>query len=635
MKKNMFTVSDKFWGRYQTLVSDFVIPYQRQILGDEIEGIEKSHAIENFKIAAGESEGEFYGMVFQDSDVAKWIEAASYSLMLKENKELDSELDEMIRIIAKAQCEDGYLNTYFTVKEKDHKWQNLHECHELYCSGHMIEAGVAHFLATGKESLLNIVKKNADHIYDTFIIAKRRGVPGHPEIELALVKLFEVTADEKYLELSAYFLNERGTLPEFFEEESKMRDWKHFGMDPMDKLYAQSYAPVRKQMDAVGHAVRAVYLYTGMAGVAKEKNDEELFTACKTLWKSITDKRMYVTGAIGSTAIGEAFTGDYELPNDTAYCETCASVGLIFFAKKMIELFSRPSSEYADIIERALYNTVLAGMSMDGKRFFYVNPLEVNPEYAGKLHGFKHVLPERPEWFGCACCPPNVARLITSLNQYIYSVNNDRVFAHLYVGGEYNLENEFGVNIITKTDYPKTGVINYEILPSKPEVDFKFAIRVPEWSKDYSLKINGEISELPLENGYIYIDIKLLEAVNITLTLDMTPKIIYSNLLVTENSGANAVQRGPLVYCIEGVDNDMDLSGLRIDVNGKITEKIIEDKNLLEYIELEIDGFKLEGEKSLYSYMAPKKSSKKLKAIPYYLWNNRGLNEMKVWIPKD
>jgi DUF1680 family protein len=402
-------IQDEFWTPFQKLVKNVVVPYQQAVLEDKIEGVEKSGAIQNFRIAAGLAEGDFYGMVFQDSDVAKWLEAVAYSLELEPNTELEAYADEIIEIIGKAQQPDGYLNTYFTIKDPDRRWQNLQECHELYCAGHMIEAAVAYYEATGKKKFLTIVQRMADHICNRFGPDKHRGIPGHQEIELALLKLYRATGEGRYRDLAGYFLDERGTEPNFFAEESEKRQWNHFGIDPEDRLYAQNHAPVREQNTAEGHSVRAMYMYTAMADYAAETGDAAMANACRALFNNVANKRMFITGGIGSTVEGEAFSIDYDLPNDITYNETCASVGLVFFTRKMLDL--EPDANYADVMEKALYNGVLSGMQLDGKKFFYVNPLEVIPGVSGKLAGYKHVKPVRPGWYACACCPPNVARL--------------------------------------------------------------------------------------------------------------------------------------------------------------------------------------------------------------------------------
>ncbi len=370
-------LDDPFWSRYIVLIRDVVIPYQYEALHDRIAGVEPSHSVANFRIAAGLEEGEFHGFVFQDSDVAKWLEAAAYSLTIAYDRKLDEQVDAMIDLVAAAQQPDGYLNTYFTIKEPDKRWTNLTDCHELYCAGHMIEAAVAHFRATGKRKLLGVACRFADYIDTVFgpEDGQIHGYDGHQEIELALIKLYEVTKEQRYLRLSQYFLDERGREPAFFVMEWERRGKSSFYASPSrrpDIAYHQSHLPVREQRVGVGHSVRAVYMYTAMADMAARTQDEALLEACRHLWNNTVHKQMYITGGIGSTHHGEAFTTDYDLPNDTVYAETCASIGLIFFAQRMLQL--SPRSEYADVMERALYNNVLGSMAQDGQHFFLCKP---------------------------------------------------------------------------------------------------------------------------------------------------------------------------------------------------------------------------------------------------------------------
>ena len=650
-----FKLEDSFLGEYEKLIKDVVIPYQEKAIKDEIPEAEKSGAVHNFELAAkviegGECEEPFYGMVFQDSDVAKWIEAAAYSIAMTPDPNLEKRVDDLITLIGSAQHADGYLNTYFTVKSPEKRWTNLCEAHELYCAGHMIEAAVAYFEATGKAALLQIMKKMADHIYQHFVVEKWEGYPGHPEIELALMRLYDVTKEEKYLELAAHFINVRGVDPEFYIKEAKKRDWQVWGNDPTDFEYAQNQAPVRQLKEATGHSVRAVYLYSGMAALAAVKMDKELENACKTLWKNIVTKRMYITGGIGSTNLGEAFTKDYHLPNDTAYSETCASIGLIFFAKRLLEIEAK--GEYADIMEQALYNCVLAGMQLDGTKFFYVNPLEVLPGISGEVATHKHALPQRPKWFGCACCPPNVARLLASLPNYIWSETKDAVFAHLFVGGSLNLLDTKGIFIEAKTGYPFEGNISYKIKETKENKACKFAVRLPQWSRNTSVFFNGNevysSEEGKLENviahtgntniyndnGYLYLERVFCKGDEILLKLDMRPKKIYANKAVAAESGKVAITRGPLVYCAEGVDNDNDILGLTIDSDASPTDGDQPDKNL-QIIPVKITGKRIADSEILYSATRPQRETTTITFIPYYMWGNRGLNEMRVWLPEQ
>lgn len=479
--------SDGFIGKYQRLIKETVIPYQYSVLCDQAPDTEKSHVVQNFinagKAVKGEDAGDgFYGMVFQDSDAAKWLEAVAYSLSVIPDKNLEETADKLIDIIAEAQDADGYLNTYFTLKDKEKRWTNLLEGHELYCAGHMMEAACAYYEATGKKKLLDVMMKNAEHIYRRFITEKHEGFPGHPEVELALMKMYHTTGNKLCLELAEHFINVRGQNPDFYKTEKEKRDWTVWGNNAEDNDYQQSGRPVRRQTDATGHSVRAVYLYTGMAELAAETGEAELYNACKNLWNSVTKRRMYVTGGIGSTVNGEAFTVDYDLPNDTAYAETCASIGLMFFASAMLK--NEIKGEYADIMERAFYNTVLAGMQLDGKRFFYVNPLEIVPGISGAASTHWHTLTQRPKWYACACCPPNAARLITSFGKYAYGENGKTAYCHLYAAGKASFEN--GVSFTCKTEYPYGFTVVYEI-----ENGGEIAVRIPAWSKTFSVELNG------------------------------------------------------------------------------------------------------------------------------------------------
>lgn len=644
-----FCLNDDFLGAYEKLVVEQVIPYQEKALRDEIEEADKSHAVENFRQAAkvlkeGKCEEEFYGMVFQDSDVAKWLEAAAYSLINHPDPELEKRVDEMIELLGSAQYEDGYLNTYFTVKRPDKKWTNLQEAHELYCAGHLIEAAVAHYEATGKESLLNIMKKNADHIYQHFIVEKAEGYPGHPEVELALMRLYEVTGEKKYMELAAHFINVRGVDSEYYRKEKSNRDWQLWGMSPDDKEYAQNMAPVREMTKAVGHSVRAVYLYTGMAHLAAETGDETLVRACEILWDNIVRQRMYVTGGIGSTNHGEAFTKDYHLPNDTVYAETCASIGLMFFARRMLQV--KKDSHYADEMERALYNTVLAGMQLDGKRFFYVNPLEVIPGITGEAPTHHHVLAQRPKWFGCACCPPNVARTLTSVAEYAWSETEDTVYSHLYVGGELDLTESKGTKISVTTGYPYDETVTYRMsVKEKPTAAFTLAIRLPGWCHKLSVKVNDsvvctktpengfETADVILDNGYVYITREFKDGDTVVFCMSMCGERIYSNPAVAANNGRVALRRGPLIYCAEGVDNEGDVLGLFV-TNGEIITEEYQPQLLSGVRLLKVPGVRMKRTEELYLSEKPQAEPVTITAIPYYAWGNRGLNEMRVWMPE-
>lgn len=617
--------SGGFIGKYQKLIRDVVIPYQYSVLCDQAPDTEKSHVIQNFINAGKALRGEdaadgFYGMVFQDSDAAKWLEAAAYSLSLFPDRQLEETADNLIDFIAGAQDTDGYLNTYYTIKDKDKRWTNLQEGHELYCSGHMMEAACAYFEATGKDKLLQVMLKNAEHIYRHFIVEGHEGWPGHPEVELALMKMYRITGNEHCLALAEHFINIRGTDSHFYEKEAARRDWSVWNSNPSDLDYTQSGQPVRRQSDATGHAVRAVYLYTGMADLASVTNDKELSDACRRLWESITKRRMYLTGGIGSTVLGEAFSVDYDLPNDTAYAETCASIGLMFFASRMLE--TDIDSEYADVMERAFYNTVLAGMQLDGKRFFYVNPLEVIPGISGISPTHRHDLTQRPKWYACACCPPNVARLISSFGKYAYGENEDTAFCHLFADGEITFEN--GMKLTCKTDYPYDFHVSYEI-----EKGGRLAVRIPGYSKTFTLTVNGNKASYTLKKGYAYLQVNDGDAV--TLTLDDTPYFVYPSSKVPQLTGRTALCRGPLVYCFEGVDNEGDVLSLSL-TDAQPETSAFKEELLGGIVTLTAGAIRKEGTDSLYTTLRPSGKNCRAVAVPYYTWGNRGENQMRVWM---
>jgi len=625
--------NDKFWSPIQKLIADVVIPFQEDVLRDKVPGVEKSHAIENIRIAAGKSEGEFYGMVFQDSDVAKWLEAVAYSLIVKPDSDLENRADEVIDLIAEAQEDDGYLNTFFILKEPEKKWQNLQESHELYCNGHMIEAAVAYKQATGKDNLLNVMRKNADLICNRFGKDKIRGYPGHQEIELALLRLYRITGEKMYLDTAKYFIDERGTEPEFFHHvEAPNRGWvRNPNFKEKDsKTYTQVHAPVREQDKAIGHAVRAVYMYTAMADLAAETDDEGLMEACRVLWDNVTKRQMYITGGVGATVFGEAFSLDYELPNDLIYGETCASIAMVFFARQMLE--AEANGEYADNMEKQLYNGVLSGMHLDGRKFFYVNPLEVIPGVSGTLPEYKHVKPERPGWFNCACCPPNVSRLYMSLGQYAWGQNDKGIFAHTYLGGSAHFDTAGGIDVECESSYPWEGNIKYTVNPKQKKAQFFFAVHIPGWCKKWVVRVNGKEVTAEPDKGYIYLDNEWSAGDTVELELDMQVQRMYSNTNVRADAGCVALQRGPIVYCFEEVDNGNQLSALRLTREAEIKSRMINDDSLGNVVVLETDGKRMTLEDELYSDVPPKESPVALKAIPYYAWGNRKLGGMRVWL---
>jgi DUF1680 family protein len=621
-------ISGGFWYDRLKLVTEKVIFYQWSVLDDP----ESSHTVENFRIAAHRSKGRFSGMPFQDSDLAKWIEAASYSLLVRPDANIEQITDDVIDLMASAQQGDGYLNTYFTLAKPDQRWKNFSLGHELYCAGHLIEAAVAYYQATGKRKLLDVASRFADYI-DSVIGAepeKMRVYSGHPEIELALIKLYRTTNNQRYLRLAEYFINERGKHPNFMSEEPyfiQMSKDRCFALD-----YYQAHAPVREQHTAEGHAVRAMYLYAGMADVAAETGDRTLLETLHSLWDNVVQRRMYVTGALGSQAHGERFTIDFDLPNDRAYAETCASIGLIFWAHRMLLLEN--DRRYTDVLERALYNGAISGMSLDGRKYFYVNPLEIDPLAVANRYDLKHVQTQRQAWFACACCPPNLARLICSLGQYIYSKNDNEVYIHLFVDSSVSLTiGRRELTLTQNTNYPWDGNIGIELKLAEP-MEVTLSLRVPSWCDRLLLEINGEpIAVDPImEKGYAKIRRIWQNGDNVKLSLNLPTRRVRADHRVKADAGKIALQRGPIIYCLEEIDNGPILSDIVLPKETPLTSYY--DKNLLGGVvvvgaeALRVGTGRTKG---IYRSYSGAYSRATLRAVPYCTWCNRTPGEMIVW----
>ncbi|MCM2997981.1 glycoside hydrolase family 127 protein [Paenibacillus cellulositrophicus] len=634
-------ITDSYWSNHVDLIKHTVIPYQWEALNDRVPDAEPSHAIRNFRIAAGLEEGSFAGFVFQDTDLYKWLEAVGYSLAQSPDSDLEKVADEAIELIGAAQQEDGYLNTYFTIDKLDQRWTNLMDCHEMYTAGHLIEAAVAYFYGTGKTKLLDIARKVADHIDDRFgpEEGKIRGYDGHQEIELALVKLYHATGEARYLNLAGFLIDERGQEPNFFAEEFERRGRiSHWApgvvqQGPVNLAYHQAHKPVREHEVATGHAVRAVYMYTAMADLALLKGDNALLEACRRLWNNIVQKQMYVTGSIGSTHHGEAFTFDYDLPNDTNYSETCASIGLIFFAQRLLQ--NEVKGEYADVMERALYNTVTAGIAGDGKHYFYVNPMEVWPAASEGNPGKRHIKPVRQKWYGCACCPPNVSRLLSSLGQYIYSASDEALFVHLYIGSQISHEAAGrSVQLDMESRLPWEGQVRLNVQEADGAGDFTIALRLPGWSAASAIRVNGQPAQYELRDGYAYIRRDWQAGDVVELELDMQPRRIYAHPNLRASSGKVALQRGPLVYCLEETDNGAPLASLSLPADAEL--QVVMDEWRGGVAIIEADGLRTgtpaEAPNDLYSTSRPPLEQQRLRAVPYTLWGNREPGEMTVWI---
>ena len=564
--------------------------------------------------------------IFWDSDIYKWIEAASYSLTTHPDPQLDSLIDRLIGLIMKAQQPDGYLNSYYTVVEPEKRWTNLRDQHELYCAGDLFGVAVAHFQATGKRTLLDVACRYADYIDTVFGSepGKKPGYPGHEEIELTLIKLYQATGERRYANLAKYFVDERGQQPHYFDHEAVER-----GEDPTKFRfgtyeYLQSHMPVREQTEVVGHAVRAMYLYSGMADVAAEFSDEQLRAALDRLWNHLTSKRMYITGGIGPTKQNEGFTTDYDLPNETAYAETCAAIGLVFWAHRMLQF--ECDGRYADVMERALYNGVLSGVSLDGEKFFYDNPLTS----FGNLH--------RQEWFKCSCCPTNIVRLIASLGNYVYSQSETDAIVHLYVGGTASLQVAGQtVSLRMDTRYPWDGKVTITVEPETP-ASFGLKLHIPAWCPEFSLKVNGEeINSLKPQRGYIRIEREWKTDDCVELNLSMPVELARAHPEVREDIGCVAIQRGPLVYCLEQVDNNVPLHRIVLPKGAKLESHF--EPDLLDGVVV-IDGNAFivddsDWDAQLYCVSEEKRKHFKISAIPYFVWANRRIGEMRVWIRTD
>lgn len=627
-------IISKFWSARQEIARTQGITYQLEALEDRVPEAAASHALRNFRIAAGIETGEHYGYPFQDSDAAKWLEAVAYSLMWHPDPELENKADEIIALIGKAQQEDGYFCTYHIIKDPEKRFTNLMDDHELYVTGHMTEAAVAYYQATGKRALLDIVTRMIECVANAIgpEDGKIHGYPGHPALEMALMRLYELTGEDKFLSLAKYFIDERGRHPLFFQAEcEEYGNVPRWNGGKMGFHYFQAHLPVREQTEAVGHAVRAAYLYSGMADVARETGDDSLVEACRRLWNSITRRRMYITGAIGSHDYGEAFTYDYDLPNDSAYAETCASVAMVFFAQRMLRI--EPKSEYADIMEWTLYNSVLSGMDLDGRKFFYVNPLEVVPEACEKIKTLSHVEPVRQAWFGCACCPPNLMRLLTSLGEYIYTVTDDTAYVHLYIGSRADLNVGGKVRLEMESEMPWEGKSAVSVYLPEPRM-FRIALRVPAWSPRCVFAVNGKEIDPQIENGYAIICREWNDGDRIECEFDMPVTIMRADPRIRADRDMIAVTRGPIVYCGEEADNGSELHLIHIDLKSGFRTADVESPDKMTAIYCKAFREKQIETDLLYSpYKEPEYEAMELKMIPYYAWANRGKGEMRVYFP--
>ena len=573
-------------------------------------------------------------MPYQDTDLAKWLDAAGCALAVERTAELEQTADQMIATIVKAQDQDGYLDTYYQLVCPGEKWTDP-ESHELYCFGHMIEAGVSYFEGTGKRALLDVACRLADHVGRVFGPDGGRlpGYRGHEIIEMALMRLADATGRAAYREQAAWFVHARREHPDAFYRDSRKEgnplDYGCWGWgDPERELLSSEHV--------TGHAVRAMYLYAGMADVARETGDEALRAHCDRLFHDVTDSQMYVTGGIGTTSVLEAYTYPYDLPNDTMYAETCASIGLCFFGQRLLRM--RTAGAYADAMERCLYNILPAAVAQDGEHYFYVNPLEVDAEACRRNPLKTHVKPVRQAWYECACCPPNLARLFLSLPRYLYTMQPNRLNVHLYAPGDAALT-LCGQEVLVEqqTDYPFDGDVRIRVRCSSPCVG-AVALRIPDWCEEFTLSLNGvEQPAAPLENGYLVLTRDWQGETEIRLCLDIRSEWIQANIRVREDGGKAALRRGPMIYCVEETDNGPLLSDLAADTCAPIAESENRDvAGFGPYPALVTSGTRsgseIRREQRLYFPLRRRRAPVTLTAVPYCLWGERVPGEMSVWV---
>lgn len=569
----------------------------------------------------------FTVQVFWDSDVGKWIEAAAYALSHKRDADIEAKIEAIIDDFEKAQAPDGYLNCWYLGREPEKRWSNLRDNHELYNAGHMLEGAIAYYETTGRRRWLDIMERYIEHIRQTFGTGpgQKRGYCGHEEIELALVKLYHLTKEKKHLDLAAYFVNERGQQPPHYfdveREEREKKGWEFQRYAQSNYEYSQSHKPVREQDKVVGHAVRAMYLYTAMADLAVELNDAGLKKACETLWNDVMLTKMYITAGLGPSAHNEGFTYDYDLPNQTAYAETCASVALIFWAQRMLHFDL--DGKYADVLETALYNGALSGLSRDGEHYFYMNPLESNGT------------PTRWDWHTCPCCTMNVSRLVASVSGYFVSTAPDGLAFHLYGGISTTLD-VAGTKVAVKevSNYPWSGDIAISIDPEGDKA-FDVKLRIPGWCHGATAKVNGETIKLEPKHGYATIHRTWKRGDKITLDLPMPAERIFAHPAVVMDAGRVALKRGPLVYCIEEADNPGG-TVQRLKLPRDSALEIGKSPLFDGIVTLKASGTAIDENewKTLYRTSPPKVGPATLTALPYYLWANRGQGSMVVWIPE-
>ncbi|KXA92700.1 hypothetical protein AKJ65_07175 [candidate division MSBL1 archaeon SCGC-AAA259E19] len=603
---------------------------------DQLSKCKDTGRIANFKIARGLEEEEISNHLAADSDIYKLLEAISYDLSTFDEGKLRDKMDEVIDLIEKAQEEDGYLNTSYTVgggylhqpyvsaNDEYDKWKDLSFGHELYCGGHLIQSAIAHHRRTGEEKFLKIAKKWADHVSKTFGPNQKNGTGGHPEVEMSLVELYRETSEKKYLDLAEYLVNVRGT------EKSGLNS----GIQSSE--YFQDHKPIYDQKELKGHAVRQLYLLSGLTDIYSETGDEDLWETLLSQWKDLKSRKMAVTGGCGSRYNGEAFGEPHELTNRTGYYETCAAIASFMWNWRMLQVTGE--AKYADLMERTLYNGLLSGVSQDGRKYFYTNPLEHDGgrDLASQYRGSNRRTTKHFD--GTACCPPNVARLLASIPGYIYGVSDNSLYVHHYVASSVDYKvGEKRVKVTQESRYPWEGKVKLKVDP-ETKSEFRLMVRIPSWAEDPKVKVNGENAEIePTPNEYSEIRRKWSFGDEVDLEFPMRIKKIVANPRVSDNTGCIALMRGPVVYCIEGADYPkIDLYTVTLPKDADLKAEF--DQNLLRgVVVIKGEGMSVPYRKNLYNDLRDSSPSKPERvdftAIPYFAWANRDPGAMRVWIP--